>query len=286
MEINDVNNRIIEITLQDFSNSDGNQKFYSYGKFSQLIGCSQKSVEKSQKILEEKGCFTLKKVSSSATILTSLDINKCVEIYNLTSCNISLPLANTLKLEAITSALSQIISNTNVTYDYNSFSRVESLINGESDVIVVPMSHYLLQKESGLNIELMFDFGENSFANYKAISLNNNIGSLVGIDYNNISHVDEISDVIIKNDMEVIPVRINKIKEALSNDNITASIVDVEEVYLPDFYVHDVEINKKSTIAAVVCRSEMKDLLQKYFRFEAVNGKRFKVLYLEDIPQL
>lgn len=288
MTIDEVNNKLIEISLQEFKTMELGDKFPSYKNLATRIGCSQKSVEKSQKMLEELGCFKLQKNSSSSTILVEKDITRCIDIYNLDKCFILLPYTLTLKLEAISSAFSNIIDNEIILYENNSANRINSLINGNCDITVIPKSYYNSLKEMDEDITLMFEFGEKSYADYHVVMLKGKEpqGNKIGVDYNNIDHINEIFTTFNYNNCDLVPIRINKIKEALVEEKIDFSIVDVDEIYMQEFETRPANINDDSLIAVAVCRSDKFVVLSKYYRFEEINNKRMKIINLEEIPNL
>lgn len=288
MTIEEVNNRLIEISLQEFKTMEIGDKFPSYKNLATRIQCSQKSIEKSQKILQEYGCFKLQKISNSATILVEKNIDKCLEMYNLYKCTISLPYTLTLKLEAISSAFSNVIEGELILYENNSANRVKNLLEGNCDITVIPKSYFNKLKEMGEEIELMFEFGEKSYADYHVVMLKGKKpkGSRIGVDYNNIDQLNEVFTTFNYKKCDLVPIRINKIKEALIEEKIDFSIVDIDEIYMQEFETQDSNIDYDASVAVAICRSEKVEVLLKYYHFSEINCKRMKILNFEEIPNL
>ena len=198
-----------------FMSMDIDDKVPIYDDLSHDMNVARGTVQNSIKILQMEGAIVLEAKGHQGTYLKSKDISKLLKFANIQYLlgAMSLPYAKTyegLATGIITSLHNKYCLPVNMAYMSDAVERIDAMLQGRYDFVIVSKGSELKAIESKRNIEIVIDFGERTYLSANLLVFSNKKckdvkdGMRVGIARDSLLHEECVRNVCIGKNVEYI----------------------------------------------------------------------------------
>lgn len=271
-------------------------------ELTKLINFSRGTIQNSIKALVDSKAIELEARGHLGTILTKKDTLKLLHFSGIKIILGVMPLPYSKRYEGLSSGILTSMEENlklpvNMAYMSGAKKRIDLVLNGRYDFAIVSKSAALEFAKNNENIEIVKDFGEESFIqkhvfmhcmpSFKGVR----DGMKVGIDRNSLDNVKLTERACRKKNVEFVNINYNQIVESLLSGAIDTAIWNGDELKYLDSKIQTADLENydtSNTVAVIVIdkrRPEIKSVLNQFLPNKSVIDIQNKILENLMIPR-
>ncbi|MFI3283573.1 MAG: GntR family transcriptional regulator YhfZ [Erysipelotrichaceae bacterium] len=284
-----------------FMQMDIGSRVPTFEILSKKIGVARGTIQNSLKILQDDRVIEITPRGHMGTFLVNKDTKKLVQMADIRTLlgAMSLPYSKTyegLATGIITSLHNKYDIPVNMAYMREALSRIDALLEGYYDFIIIGKSSALEAIERGQEIEIVIDFGEKTYLSGHLLIFSQpeytkiEDGMRVGIAQDAIEQVRRAEEVCEGKNVEFVVMNYDEILPALKRKDVEVTIWNKDEINdaLMQMYTVPTSSPKNVTSATLVVdkkRPELIQLFNEIIDIEVVKTIQEKVISGEIKPK-
>lgn len=286
----------------EFINLNVGDRINTVEKYAEKYDTARGTVQSALKLLKDEKAIGLAARGHLGTFLTFIDQKKLLEFADIKTIVGVMPLPYSKLYEGLATGLYKTFSSkklpVSIAYMRGAESRLESLLSGRYDFVVMSKLAAQHSISNGANIEIIMNFGKYTYVSEHALIFNdpsNNCikdGMKIGIDKTSIDHYLITMNQCNGKDVELIDLAYNQIISKVLSGDIDAAVWNIDEInerkinikYYP---LENDTFNKRDTEAVIVAnnnRIEIINILNKFLSVDEILKWQNKVLTGEITP--
>lgn len=292
----------VEMLAKYFIEVNEQDRIKTVTELTKEINYSRGTVQNSIKVLVDSNAIELESRGHLGTFLTKKDTLKLLHFSGIKILLGVMPLPYSKRYEGLSSGIlstmeSRLNIPANMAYMSGAQKRIEMVLNGRYDFAIVSKSAALEFSRSNENVEIVKDFGEESFIQ-KHVFMHlikdfNGIkdGMKIGIDNSSIDNVKLTKKACSGKDVDFVNINYSQIVESLLSGTIDLAIWNGDELKHMDSRIKTSDLpdyDTDNTVAVIVIdrrRSEIKSILNQFLPNNSVTDVQNKILNDLMIPR-
>lgn len=293
---------IINHLAKEFMTKEEGDRISTVADYAEKYSLARGTVQSALKFLCELDAVAIDTRGHLGSFLTRIDYMKLLKVTDINFIVGVMPLPYTKRYEGLATGLynSEFAKkfSLNLAYMRGAINRLESLVQNRYDFAVMSKLAAKYYIGEGYEVDIVVSFGRNSFVSNHALVFTDKDqkkvtdGMRIGIDSTSIDHVLITKRLTEGKKVELFDMPYNVIKRKLSEGELDAGVMTLDEVKGKDINYHTKLVDQvipdyENTEAVIVVKrdkKEIKKILEKYISKDTVLDIQKEVIDNKIVP--
>lgn len=250
----------IAVTLlsREFLSIKKSERILTIGEYSKKYNLGRGTIQSAIKYLEDNDAIKLDPRGHLGTFVEEINYKKLWDFAGLSIISGVMPLPYSKRYEGLATGIYKAFDKENIPFNMaymrGSERRIDALENGKYDFAILSMLAAKLNIESGKNIDIVEDFGLNTYVNSHKIIFSDDRkkeienGMRVGLDPTSIDHFILTCYECQNKDVEFVELSYNQIISNIINKKIDAAVWNYDEILDRGLQINNIPLRSKKSI--------------------------------------